>query len=154
MYVLKEKNSKHPFSKFNIGSLETLSDTDTSNSRDDVIKFYKKYYSSNLMCLTLLSNIPLEELTCSYKYFLDIKNHDTSIADINISLFNDNLPQHVYTKSTAKKSKRKLELSSPIPSMHEEYATKPFNYLSHIINHENSKSLIAFLKKHGQKCIK
>ena len=149
MYVLKEiANSQHPFSKFNIGSLETLSDTEKSNARDDVIQFYNKYYSSNLMCLTLLSNNSLEELEqFSYKYFANIKNHDASIVDTNAPLFNDNLPQHLYIKP--KKSKRELELYFPIPSMHEAYATKPFNYLSHIIGHENSGSLIAYLKKHG-----
>jgi len=50
-------NQKHPWSKFSTGNLETLRDHPKSEGvdvRDRFMKFHERYYSGNLMKLTVL----------------------------------------------------------------------------------------------------
>lgn len=64
---------KHPYSKFGVGSLETLGGK--PGARDDLLVFHEKYYSSNIMTLVILSNHSfkvMEEL--AIKYFNPIPN--------------------------------------------------------------------------------
>ena len=63
----------HPIRKFGTGNLETIGDI----TRDELISFYEKYYSSNTMGLALLSNHSLDNLESWAKtYFSDIKNRN------------------------------------------------------------------------------
>jgi len=58
----------HPFNKFGCGNLKTLGDT--PGARNDLIEFHKKYYSSSIMCLCILSNHPMDVMEkWSKKYF-------------------------------------------------------------------------------------
>ena len=53
--VLQEvMNPAHPFSQFTVGSLETLADRPGSSVRDELVSFYDKYYSANVMRLVVL----------------------------------------------------------------------------------------------------
>jgi insulysin len=47
--------------KFGTGSHETLG-SDYKKVRDEMIKFYNKYYCSNNMCLTIQSNLPIKDV--------------------------------------------------------------------------------------------
>lgn len=60
-YQLFRTTSKpgNPYNKFGTGNLETLNFPST---RDDLIQFYQKYYSSNLMKAVILSNESLDAL--------------------------------------------------------------------------------------------
>ncbi|CAI7814822.1 unnamed protein product, partial [Closterium sp. NIES-53] len=47
---------QHPFYKFNVGSLETLKEVPEASGRDirqELVAFYEKYYSANLMHLVV-----------------------------------------------------------------------------------------------------
>ena len=55
-------NQQHPFSRFSVGSLDTLADRPDSAVRDDLISFYNKYYSANIMRLVVLGSQSLDEL--------------------------------------------------------------------------------------------
>lgn len=41
------------FNKFGVGNLKTLGEK--PGARDDLLKFHAEHYSSNIMCLTVLS---------------------------------------------------------------------------------------------------
>jgi secreted Zn-dependent insulinase-like peptidase len=47
-------NPKHPQAHFSTGSLETLADRDGRPVREDLLAFYKKYYSANIMSLVVI----------------------------------------------------------------------------------------------------
>ena len=68
----------HPFSKFGTGNLSTLKTEPEKlglRVRDELIKFYAKYYSSNLMNLCLLGKETLDELQAyAVDMFSDIPN--------------------------------------------------------------------------------
>ena len=62
-------NSNHPANHFEIGTIETLSNV----NRKVLLDFYNKYYSSNMMNLSILSNLDLDSLEkLARKYFADI----------------------------------------------------------------------------------
>ena len=64
-----------PYCKFGVGDLEHLQKE--SGLRDDLLKFYKDYYSSNLMVLCLLSKHSMDVMEdWVRKYFTPIPNHD------------------------------------------------------------------------------
>jgi len=60
LQILRSISKKdNPFNKFGVGSLETLKH---SSIRDDMIKFYQKHYSSNVMKVVLFSNKSVDEI--------------------------------------------------------------------------------------------
>lgn len=48
-----------PFNRFGTGNLDTLKG---ENIRNDILDFYNKYYSSNLMRLIILSDQPINKM--------------------------------------------------------------------------------------------
>ena len=60
--VLAHSNSE--FNMFSTGSLETL---DKPDIREALLSFYRKYYSSNIMKLCVVSNRDPEETIMKYK---------------------------------------------------------------------------------------
>ncbi|CAI5949868.1 unnamed protein product, partial [Closterium sp. NIES-64] len=56
---------QHPFYKFNVGSLETLKEVPEASGRDirqELVAFYEKYYSANLMHLVVYGKDSLSSL--------------------------------------------------------------------------------------------
>ena len=61
--VLQEvMNQEHPFSQFSVGSLDTLADRPGASVREDLLEFYDRFYSANLMRLVVLGKESLDEL--------------------------------------------------------------------------------------------
>jgi insulysin len=150
MYVMKEiMNPLHPFSKFNIGSLDTLKNTPDNQLRDDVMAFYQQHYSSNIMSLVLISNDSLEHLEQQAQdYFSGIVNNDFTIDKITADLFtNTSLPSQISIKP--KKDEHDLDIYFPAPIMWQHYTSKPYSYLGHMLGHEGKGSLLAWLKEQG-----
>lgn len=58
-------DSTHPFSKFGTGNSKTLSDDPKHagiNVRDELLRFHDKWYSANIMCLSVYGREQLNEL--------------------------------------------------------------------------------------------
>ena len=55
-------NPKSPWSRFSVGSLETLEDRPGHPVREDLLTFYRTHYSSNIMGLTVVGKEPLPVL--------------------------------------------------------------------------------------------
>lgn len=142
-------NPNHPASKFSVGSLETLSDSDESPIQDDLKAFYQKYYSANLMTLVVLGK---EDLTTLNQWveqkFSPIPNHETKLESAQEPLFSkDTLPAQVFINPI--KNTRTLSLVFPIDSLAPYYREKPVQYLSNLIGHEGEGSLLSALKEKG-----
>ncbi|KAJ2469121.1 metalloprotease, partial [Coemansia sp. RSA 2322] len=59
-------NPAHPYSQFSSGNIQTLRDAANAlglNLRDEMIKFYEKYYSADIMRLVVVGNHSLDVLT-------------------------------------------------------------------------------------------
>ncbi|CAG8552374.1 5800_t:CDS:10 [Paraglomus occultum] len=131
-------NPNHVYHKFGTGSLETLRDQPLKNGidvREELLKFYERYYSANLMKLCVLGKEPLDVLTrWVVEYFSDIRNKSLPVPVAEGSVLTENELLRV-TFAKPVKDIRYLEL--------------PGGYLSHLIGHEGSGSILSLLKKLG-----
>lgn len=72
---------------FLIGNLETLGDKENSNLHKETVDFYNKYYSSNIMKVAMISNLPLSEMeVLATKHFSSIKNKNIAKPEVTQSL--------------------------------------------------------------------
>lgn len=140
-------NPEHPASQFATGSLETLSDNDDSKVRDDLLAFYERYYSANLMTLVIYGPQSLNDLeTWAERLFSPIENKDAKIDPYPAQLYLD-LPKDV----TIQPVKQLLSLGFifPLNDAVKDYSKKPSEYIGHLLGHEGEGSLLAWLKQQG-----
>eukprot|EP01080_Neovahlkampfia_damariscottae_P000884 gene884-9795_t len=150
-FLRSKSNPLHPFSKFGTGNLETLKETPSKkgiNVREELKKFHAKYYSSNIMKLVVYGKESLEDLKkMVVEKFEAVENKQLKpekFLDIPVIKETQN-----YYKITPIKDIRTLTLIFPVDSKKGSYLTKVDRYYSHLIGHEGSGSLFAFLKKKG-----
>ncbi|KAF6207664.1 hypothetical protein GE061_016111 [Apolygus lucorum] len=142
----------HPFRKFGTGNrmtLDILPKQNGVNVRDELLKFHSKRYSANVMTLAVIGKESLNELqTLVENLFSDVVN-----KNVEVPVYTD----HPYQKNevTVKdyvvpiKDLRQLAINFPIPNYHDYYTAGPVNYLSHLIGHEGSGSLLSELRAKG-----
>lgn len=142
-------NQEHPFSKFSVGSLDTLADEPKGSLREALLDFHARYYSANIMKLVIYGNDSLDELeTMASEKFSAIKNKNTPINDVQVPLFKEgDLPLYLTVEPATER--RSLSLVFPIPGIDYLYREKPTNYLGNIIGHEGKGSLLSYLKRQG-----
>ncbi len=142
-------NPNSPYAKFSVGNLETLADRDNQSVRDDLLKFYKAYYSANLMTLVVLANEPLPVLK---KWVTDkfsaIPNRNASKKLFTEPLLDQaQMAQQIDIVSL--QEKRELTLIFPLPETQSNYLAKPNAYFQSLIGHEGEGSILALLKAKG-----
>ncbi|KAL7067188.1 putative insulinase [Cryptosporidium serpentis] len=148
----------HPIHKFTTGNKETLETIPKYKNIDvyeELLKFYDKYYSSNIMCALLYGNEDLDQLEeYAVEYFFGIQNKKVETIDY-IKLYHENPP---YTKDTvigkiAKvipyKQDKKLSLIFPMPSVVPYFSSSAASYISHIIDHQGEGSIFSALRDRG-----
>lgn len=140
-------NPEHPASHFATGSLETLSDNDSSKVRDDLLAFYERYYSANLMTLVVYGPQSLDQLeNWAESLFSPIENNQAKIDPYPQHLYND-LPLDVKVQPV--KQLLNLSFIFPLDDSVSDYQKKPTQYIGHLLGHEGEGSLLAWLKQKG-----
>ncbi|WP_082897253.1 insulinase family protein [Thalassotalea crassostreae] len=139
-------NPDHPFSKFSVGSIDTLADRDDACLKDEVENFFDKFYRAELMTLVLEGPQSIEELTAlATSKFSEIKSLTQPKQKISEPLYlSDNLAKRIHIKP--EKNDRKLIISFPMPGIDETYPYKPISYLGYLLGHEGTGSVLAYLK--------
>lgn len=147
--VLRELvNPLHPLSQFSVGDLTTLADRPQRPVRDDLIAFYQRYYSANLMSLVVVGRESLDALHVAVQSrFAAIPNHNVTLPSVAMPLFTDALPYKVLM--TPEKEKRELSLLFPVPSVATYWREKPLTFVGHLLGDESADSLLAQLKREG-----
>jgi len=142
-------NSEHPFSQFAVGSLETLADRAGATVRDDLLAFYKRHYSANMMRLAVYGSQDLDTLQALVvPLFQQLPNNNFQHQAIEAPLFSaDTLPMFVTVKPQA--SQRQLEISFPTRDYRGNYQSKPRSYVGSLVGHEGKGSLLSQLKQEG-----
>ena len=138
----------HPFCKFPTGNKDTLLNIPQTRGqciRDELLKFYDKYYSSNIMALAVLGKESLDELEqMTVPLFGKIKD-----KDLTIPIWRDNPIREEDTKVETCVMPitdiDRLTLTWPI----EEYRSYPSQYLCYLFNQEGHGSLKYELRKKG-----
>ncbi len=168
--IRSEANYDSIFNRFATGDLETLN---KPLLRENLIDFHKKYYSSHLMNLVLVSNLPIEELN---KMVQDLFKDVPMNTDMNKYLHNNNLdlthkdshftfmdfkkvnPVPAYDKNNCGnlyhinpvKDSDELLIYWYIEENYNLYLKeKPLEYISSILGHEGPNSLTSSLIKDG-----
>lgn len=142
-------NPEHPFARFSIGSLATLSDREDSKVRDDLTTFYQRHYSANLMTLVILGKEPLAQLKqWATEKFSAVANSNALPQPVDVPLFSaQTLPARL--DIIPEKEQRSLILTFPVPAINQHYLSKPLHHISYLLGHEGSNSLLALLKTKG-----
>jgi len=145
----KLMNPDSPYSKFGVGSLETLADREGSKIRDDLLEFYNTHYSANLMTLAVVGRQPLPVLRQWVEEKFSAVPDRQSIKFVPESriYLQDRLPVRLDVKPL--KDMRSVEYAFPIPAVLQHYKTKPAKYLAHFIGDEGKGSLLSLLKDKG-----
>ncbi len=142
-------NPQHPYNQFSVGSLDTLADRPDSAVRDELIQFYNKHYSANVMRLVVLGSESLDELeTLTRPLFSQVPNRDYERQTITAPLIApDSLPILVQLQPLA--TQQQLDVSFAIPDYRDQYRINPSVYLGNLVGHEGEGSLLSQLKAEG-----
>ncbi|WP_394147809.1 insulinase family protein [Shewanella atlantica] len=141
-------NPAHPFSKFSVGNLETLSG-DESALRDELLEFYHSHYSANLMALCLVAPLPLTELAAlAKKYFTGVKNHNLIKHHPEVPIYQTEQLQSQINIVPLKEQKR-VAITFSLPAIDPYYKHKPLTFISHLLGYEGNGSLLSYLKDQG-----
>ena len=142
-------NQDHPATQFSVGNLTTLSDTDSSTILDDVKAQYDKYYSSDIMTLSVLGNYPVETLMAwAEEKFSEVPSKGDNR---NMDRPEPFLPEQEGVKIMINtlEDKRSLALHFEMPTRTEYYASKPVRYIQSLLGHEGEGTLYDVLNAKG-----
>jgi len=140
-------NQEHPFSKFSVGSIDTLADRKESDLTIEIRDFFNQHYRANIMTLVLEGPQTLDELsTLAIAKFTDIKATTSLHPVIDTPLY---LADHQQIKINVKpvKNDRQLIVSFAMPSIDPYYRNKPESILTYLLGHEGEGSILSYLKK-------
>ncbi|OEF05558.1 insulinase family protein [Vibrio genomosp. F10] len=142
-------NPLHPFSKFSVGNIDTLSDKESASIRDEIIAFYQDHYSADLMTLTMVGSQSLEDLeSLARDKFSAVTNNHLQGKQISIPYVGDN-STGIWVQVEPVKELRKLTIAFPLDSIDQYYQSKPLSYLAHLLGYEGEGSLMLLLKEQG-----
>ncbi|KYQ54450.1 Insulin-degrading enzyme, partial [Trachymyrmex zeteki] len=148
----RSANSNHPFSTFDTGNRETLDTIPKQkgiNVRNKLLEFYEKYYSANIMSLSVLGKESLDELeNMVVNLFCEVRNKEIEVPSWPEHPFNDEHFRTIWYFVPIKDT-RKLKVLFPLPDMRQHYRSSPEDYVSHLFGHEGKGSLLSALKANG-----
>ena len=138
-------NPEHPFAKFNIGTLETLS----GDVHAALLDFFEENYSADQMSLVVLTPDSLDEMDAYVSsLFSGIRNNNlkdlvrkgdlVTSGSLPAVLAHDNI-----------KNEHNLSFNFPIPSTRNLYRKKPMDYIASLVGHEGEGSLHKLLVEKG-----
>lgn len=142
-------NAEHPWSMFSVGNLQTLDNSPDNPLRPELIAFYQRYYSANLMTAALIGPESLEQLELlAQKYFGDIENRDVPPYLSETELYDTKkLPLKLEVKTL--KAMQQLRISFPLPERRSLWRQKPLYYIANQLGYEGAGSLLSYLKQMG-----
>lgn len=142
----------HPYHKFSTGNWDTLEVQPKArglDTRDELIKFYEKNYSANLMHLVVYAKDSLDKIQSLVdQKFFEIRNTDQSCFSFPGQPCTSEHLQ-ILVKVVPIKEGHKLRILWPITPAIRHYKEAPSRYLAHLIGHEGEGSLFYILKTLG-----
>ncbi|KAL7686292.1 putative metalloenzyme, LuxS/M16 peptidase, peptidase M16, middle/third domain-containing protein [Plasmopara halstedii] len=153
LYQLQKSlsNPSHPYHKFGTGNRETLGTIPSEKGVDvraALLEFHTTYYSASIMKLVIYGKESLATLkSWAEQLFADIKNTGRSFPTFGEAVpFDDSRLARVVHVAPVK-DLRVIDISWPLPSLYQDFMTKPTKILSHLMGHEGPGSILSFLKE-------
>lgn len=142
-------NPAHPYRKFSVGNLDTLKSAQPEALREQLLRFYRQYYSADIMTLTVIGRESLAELEAMVRpRFSPVGSHSVALADIDVPLFAEGaLPRWVAIEPV--QNRRILTVAFPVPDTEPHWRSKPLSYIGNLLGHEGEGSLLSVLKAKG-----
>ena len=142
-------NPQSPYSRFEVGNLETLVDKPDSKLQDELKHFFETYYSANLMHLTLVGKQSITELKqIAEKYFATIPNRDAPQPMVLVPAFTEaQYAKNIYYKPL--QNIKQLIVEFPVRSNLKQWMFKPNDYLLDLISSQQPGTLGAQLRSQG-----
>jgi protease-3 len=142
-------NPENPSAKFNIGNLDTLQDKPGSVLQDELKAFYDRYYSANIMKLTLVGKQTLPELKAlAEKHFSSIPNKNVTLPEVTVpGLTQAQMGKSIHYKPI--KDLKVLYVDFPVKSNKQQWRLKPNEYVRNLITSEEKGTLGEQLRSKG-----
>ncbi|OUL58780.1 insulinase family protein [Pseudoalteromonas ulvae] len=139
----------HPANRFLIGNLETLGDKENSSLHQETVDFYNQYYSSNIMKVAMISNLPLAEMeTLAKKYFSNIENKKIEKPTVTQTLDLSKVAgKRVFYKPN--EDVKQLKLDFTIENNQADYAVKPNRFIAYLLSSEMPGTPAQILRDKG-----
>lgn len=141
------------FSWGNSQSLQTIPAAKGIDVREAMITFYKKHYAANLMKLCVYGQDSLDDME---KWVVASFGKIRGLESVNPVALSRPLPRAPFgvaaeqeptlIKIVPVRNMHSMHLYWPMPPLLTSYRQKPWDYLSHVLGHENDGSLTAVLK--------
>ena len=140
-------NPEHPYAKFSIGNLDSLSRGDQQQLRAALVDLYKRYYRAGSMALVVQGQESLDDLAQMVeKHFSSLVAGRAPTLTTDKPLFlKRNLANWLQVVPLT--DTRRLMLVFPIDGVGKDYRNKPARFLAHFIGHEGQGSLLSNLKE-------
>jgi len=118
--------------------------------RDSLLAFHKKWYSSNIMTLTVSGKHDLDSLEkWTKEKFTPVENKDVTVPNLGDPAPFPKERCGNMVKFVPVQDKDILTLYWVLPYCQKEYKSKPLDYLSHLFGHEGENSLLSYLISEG-----
>ncbi|KAJ1653770.1 metalloprotease, partial [Coemansia sp. RSA 25] len=148
----RTSNPAHPYSRFPTGNIQTLRDAAKElglDLRDELIKFYEKHYSADIMRLVVVGNYSLDvltELVASKFSAVKSKGYTTPKFD-SIPLGKAELGKLIRYKTVGERYELKMQFA--LPEIKSIYKERPFDYINSLLGHKEPGSIYSVLRKNG-----
>ena len=142
-------NQDNPASKFSVGSLDSLRDTERLTLQQSLLRFFRQYYVAENMTLVLLAREDLDSLeTMVREKFNDVPNRPLNkVLPQEPLIVAGDLPTLIEIQPL--KETRELSFLFPVPDEGKEYRHKSLDYIANLLGHEGQGSLMASLRECG-----
>ncbi|CAB0149569.1 Protease 3 [Pseudidiomarina piscicola] len=141
-------NPAHPFHKFSVGNLATLTDNgDTHALKAKVEHFFDHWYRANRMTLVVAGPQSLAELEAlATEHFSAIRGKGPAVTGETEPLY---LPEQLGIQLNVRpvKDARRLILAFALPGIDDDYAYKTTSFIAHLLGYEGPGSLFAELHR-------
>lgn len=142
-------NPEHPAQRLTVGNLETLSDKPDSKLHDELLAFYDRYYSANIMRLTIVAKQPLAELQAmAEKHFASIANKNIPRPQVTLPGLTDAEKGKVIHFTSLKELKQ-LIIEFPIKDNSDQWRVKPNIFINNLMTSEEPGTVGEQLRKLG-----
>ncbi|MEY0302086.1 pitrilysin [Providencia manganoxydans] len=142
-------NPNHPNSRFSGGNLETLQDKPGSKLQDELVGFYKQYYSANLMNGVLYGDQSIESLAkIAAETFGRIPDHNIKAPTTDVPAVTDNEKGIVIHYVPAQPQKA-IQLEFSIKNNMADFRSKSDEYIGYLIGNRSPGTLADWLVSEG-----
>ncbi|WP_411358804.1 insulinase family protein [Pseudidiomarina salilacus] len=141
-------NPAHPFRKFSVGNLDTLSPNgSTTHLEQRLREFFRQWYRANRMTLVLAGPQSLTDLAqLAQHHFAPIQGNGPEKTALTHPLY---LPEQLGIRLNVRplKDARRLILAFALPGIDADYRNKTTSFIAHMLGYEGPGSLYAELHR-------